>query len=72
MLMEAGYGEDENIVALLSENFCEEFNHYVPDNANVALQQPFQVIQYPNRSCQPVVDVNVTPTFQTTRNFTSK
>ena len=35
MLMEAGYGEDENIVALLSENFCEEFNHYVHDDANV-------------------------------------
>ena len=34
-LMEAGYGEDENIGALLSEQSCEEFNHYVPDDENV-------------------------------------
>ena len=30
------------------------------------------MVQYPNQSCQPVVDVNVTPTFKTTRIFTSK
>ena len=38
MLMEAAYGEDENISALLSRKFCEDFNHYVPDNENVAPQ----------------------------------
>ena len=37
MLMEAGYGEDKNIGALLSGKFCEEFNHYVLDDANVAM-----------------------------------
>ena len=30
------------------------------------------MVQSPNKSCQPVVDVNVTPAFQTTRNLTSK
>ena len=70
--MEVGYGEDENIGALLSGQFCEEFNHYVTDDENVALQQPCEVVQSPNRSCQPVVDVNVTPAFQTTRSFTLK
>ena len=40
MLMEVRYGEDENIGALLNRQFCEEFNHYVPDNENVAPQQP--------------------------------
>ena len=38
MLMEASYGEDENISALLSKQFCEEFNHYVLDDENMALQ----------------------------------
>ena len=38
--MEGGYGEDENLGALLRRKFCEEFNHYVPDDANVAPQQP--------------------------------
>ena len=33
------------------------------------LQQPCQVVQSPNRSCYPVVDVNITPTFQTTKNL---
>ena len=46
--MEAGCGEDENLGALLRGIVFKEFNHYVPDNANVALQQPCQVIQYPN------------------------
>ena len=35
-------------------------------------QQPCQVVQYPNRSCQPIVDVNITPTFQMARNLASK
>ena len=30
------------------------------------------MVQSPNRSCEPIVDVNVTPTFQTARNFASK
>ena len=64
-LMESRYGEDENLGAFLSGQFCEEFNHYVPDDENVAPQQPCQVVQYPNRICHPAVDVNVTPTIQT-------
>ena len=39
-LMEVGYGEDENIGEFLSRRFCEESNHYVPDDENVASQQP--------------------------------
>ena len=70
-LMEAGYGEDENIGAFLSGQFCEEFNHYVPNNENVALQQPCKVVQSPNRSCHIVVDVNVTPAFQTAKTIKS-
>ena len=35
-------------------------------------QQPCSVVQSPNRSCELVVDVNVTPTFQTTKNITSR
>ena len=35
MLIEAGYGEYENLGALLREQFCEEFNYYVPDDENV-------------------------------------
>ena len=46
--MEDGYRGDENFGALLNINVFEEFNHYVPDNANVDLQQPCQVVQYPN------------------------
>ena len=34
--MEVGYGEDENIGALLSGQFFEEFNHYAPNDENVA------------------------------------
>ena len=69
--MEYGYGEEENIGALLREQFCEEFNHYVLDDANVAPQQPCQVVQSPNQTCQPVVDVNITSTFQTKKKLAS-
>ena len=61
----------EIIGALLRGKICQEFNSYVPDDANVAPQQPCHVIQSPNRSCQHVVDVNVTPAFQTTKNNAS-
>ena len=30
------------------------------------------MVQSPNQSCEPVVDVNVTPAFEMTRNFASK
>ena len=46
--MEVGYGEDENIGALPSGQFCEEFNHYVIQDENVAPQQPCEVVQSPN------------------------
>ena len=62
----------EIIGALLRGQICQEFNRYVPDDANVAPQQPCEVVQSPNRNCHLVVDVNVTPAFQTTRNFASK
>ena len=48
MLMDAGYGEDENIGALLNEQFCEKINHYIPSDENVAPQQPCKVVQSPN------------------------
>ena len=67
--MEDGYGEDENLGALLSGKFCEEFNNYVSNDETVFLQQPCEVVQFPNRSCHPVVDVNVTPAFRTAINF---
>ena len=35
-------------------------------------QQQWPVVQSPNQSCQLVVDVNVIPSFQTSRNFASK
>ena len=35
-------------------------------------QQPCSVVQSPNRSCEPAVDVNVTPAFQTAIHFASK
>ena len=69
MLMEVGYGQDENISALLSGQYCEEFNNYVPHYANVTPQQPCQVVQSPNQSCHPVVDVNITLTFQAKKNI---
>ena len=46
--MEVVYGEDENTRALLSGQFCEDFNHYVLDDENVALQQSCEVVQSPN------------------------
>ena len=67
--MEDGYGEDENIGAFLSGQFCEDLNHYVHDNENVASQKPCEVVQSPTGICYPVVDVNVTPAFQTERNL---
>ena len=63
-LMEVGYGEDENIGASLSGKFSEEFNKYVPNDESVALQQPCEVVQYPNQTCQLVVDVKITSAFQ--------
>ena len=71
-LKEAGYREDDIIDPLVIGKYCEEFNNYVTLDANVTQQQPWLVVQTPNQSCQPVVDVNVTPSFQTARNFTSK
>ena len=71
-LKKVGYTGDDILDPLLRRKSCEEFNNYVPHDANGTPQQPCQVVQSPNRSCQRVVDVNVTPTFQTTINFTSK
>ena len=64
--------EVDIIDPLVNGQYCEEFNNYVTPDANVTQQQPWSVVQSPNRSCQHVVDVNVTPTFQTARNFASK
>ena len=71
MLMEVGYGEHENIGAFLSGQFCEEFNHYVLENENVAPKKPCKVVQSSNPGCHPVVYVNITPTFQTEKNISS-
>ena len=71
-LKEAGYREDDIIDPLVNRQSCEELNNYVTPDGNVTQQQPWSVVQYPNRSCQPVLDVNVTPAFQTARNFASK
>ena len=71
-LMEAGYTEVDIIDPLVNGQSCEEFNNYVTPNANVTQQQPWPVVQSPNQSCQPVVDVNITLAFQTVRNFASK
>ena len=71
-LKEAGYTEDDIIDPLVNGKSCEEFNNYVTPDANVTQQQPWPVVQSPNRSCHPVVDVNVTPSFQTVRNLASK
>ena len=54
---------------LVNRQSCEEFNNYVTPDANVTQEQPCLVVQYPNRSCEPVVDVNITPTFQTATNY---
>ena len=72
LLMEVGYRGDDIIGPLLSEQSPEEFNHSVPGDANFTPQQPCQVVQSPNRSFQPQVDVNVTPAFETARNLASK
>ena len=64
--------EVDIIDPLVNEQSCEEFNNYVTLDANVTQQQPWPVVQSPNQSCQHVVDVNVTPTFQTTRNLATK
>ena len=71
-LKEAGYRGDDIIDPLLNIQSCEKFNNYVTPDANVTQQQPWSVVQSPNRSCEAVVDVNVTPTFQTATNFASK
>ena len=64
--------EDDIIDPLVNGQSCEQFNKYVTPDANVTQQQPCSVVQSPNRSCELVVDVNVTPAFQTARNFASK
>ena len=64
--------EVDIIDPLVNGQSCEEFNNYVTPDANVTQQQPWSVVQSPNQSCQPVVDVNITPSFQTARNFASK
>ena len=71
-LKEVGYRGDDILGPLLSGQSCEEFNNYVPHDANVTPQQPCQVVQSRNRICQPIVNVNVTPAFQMTRNLASK
>ena len=71
-LKEAGYTEDDITHPLVDGQYSEQFNNYVTPNANVTQQQPCSVVQSPNRSCEPVVDVNATPEFQTARNFASK
>jgi hypothetical protein len=70
--MEVGYRGDDIIGPLLSEQSPEEFNHSVPGDANFTPQQPCQVVQSPNQSFQPQLDVNVTPAFETARNLASK
>ena len=71
-LKEAGYTEVDIIDPLVNRQSCEEFNNYVTLDANVTQQQPCLVVQYPNGICHPVVNVNITPAFQMTRNITSK
>ena len=71
-LNEAGYMDVDIIDPLVNGQSCEEFNNYVIPNANVTQQQPWPMVQYPNRSCHLVVDVNITLAFQLIRNFASK
>ena len=71
-LKEASYMEVDIIHPLVDGQSSEQFNNYVTPDANVTQQQPCSVVQSPNQSCEPVVDVNVTPAFQTARNFASK
>ena len=70
-LKEASYREDDIIDPLVNRQSCEEFNNYVNPDANVTQQQPWSVVQYPNRSCQPVVDVNLSPTFESAKKLAS-
>ena len=39
-LKQVGYRGDDILGPLLSEQYCEEFNNYVPHDANVTPQQP--------------------------------
>ena len=71
-LKEAGYTEVAIIDPLVNGQYCEEFNNYVTPYEKVTQQQPWLMLQSPNQNFHPVVDVNVTPTFQTTTNFASK
>ena len=56
-LKQVGYRGDDILGPLLSRQYCEEFSNYVPHDANVTPQQPCKVVQSPNQSCQPIVDV---------------
>ena len=56
-LKEAGYTEVDIIRPLVVGQSSEQFNSYVTPDANVTQQQPCSVVQSPNRSCEPVVDV---------------
>ena len=71
-LKEVGYTEVDIIDPLVNRQSCEEFNNYATPDANMTHQQAWSAVQSPNRSCEPVMDVNVTPAFQTTTNFASK
>ena len=50
-LKESCYRGGDILGPLLSRKSCDEFNHYVPNDANVTPQQPFQVVQSPSQSC---------------------
>ena len=63
-LKQVGYTGDDIIDPLLSRQYGEEFNNYVPHDVNATPQQPCQVVQSLNRSCQPVVDLNATQHFK--------
>ena len=65
-LKEDSYRGDDIIDPVSNRKSCEEFNNYVTPNANVTQQQPWPMVQSPNRSYQSVVDVNITPAFPTT------
>ena len=71
-LKEDGYRGIDIIDPLVNEKSCEDFNNYFTPNVNVTQQQPCSVVQSSNQSCEQVVDVNVTPAFQTARYFASK
>ena len=50
-LKEVGYMEVDIIDPLVNEQSYEEFNNYVTPDENVTQQQPWSVIESPNRSC---------------------